>query len=167
MSNWAVEKLAEERGTTTVTALFFLICMGGLLALLLVIGQVNLAKMRTQQTADIISKGARAAGAGEYLDLFGEKQSVLFATKQDALQHDADVVRGAREEAEELWRLNSPAITRQAKDATIRHQKGEQRRLYNQGIYYVEIVTDYPIHHFWGEVNGTFRRVSQSGIYDF
>lgn len=161
------KKLTEERGTMTMTALFFLICMGGLLSILLVLGQVNLANMRVQQTADIISKGARAAGAWEYWDLNGEKQTRLFATKQDALRYEADIVRGAREEAELLWRFNSPAIEKQAESVLVIHQRGERKQLYGQGIYHVEIEAKQKLPHFWGEAKGRFNRVSQSGVYDF
>ncbi|MEJ8547127.1 hypothetical protein [Brevibacillus borstelensis] len=165
--SWAIERLAEERGTTTVTALFFLICMGGLLSIMLVQGQANLSSMRVQQTADIVSKGARAAGAWEYRDSDGETRRLLIATSREAERYEADIVRGAREEAELLWGLNRPAVERQAESAAIIHQKGEKKSLYGQGIYHVKIEARQKLHHLWGKADVTFRRVSQSGMYDF
>ncbi|WP_243014857.1 hypothetical protein [Brevibacillus borstelensis] len=165
--NWMIQQLAEERGTMTVTALFFLICTGGLLSIMLIQGQASLASMRVQQTADIVSKGARAAGAWEYQDADGETKKILVATSSEAKRYEADIVRGAREEAGLLWELNRPAVERQAESATVVHQKGERKSLYGQGIYHVKIEARQKLHHLWGESDVTFRRVSQSGMYDF
>jgi hypothetical protein len=161
------ERMAEERGTITLTALFFLLCLGGLVSLLLLLGQAGLLSMQAQQTADIVSKGARAAGKWEYTDDQGSKRTYLFATTREARRHNADIVRGAREEADILWRLNSPAVERRADEAVIIHQKGEQKYLYRQGIYHVRVQVFSRLPLLWQEVEAGLDRTSQSGIYDF
>jgi hypothetical protein len=161
------ERLGEERGTITLTALFFLLCLGGLVSLLLLLGQAGLLSMQAQQTADIVSKGARAAGKWEYIDGQGSKRTYLFATTREARRHNADIVRGAREEAELLWRLNSPAVERRAVEVSIIHQKGEQKHLYRQGIYHVRVQVFSRLPLMWQETEAELDRTAQSGIYDF
>ncbi|MFD2369650.1 hypothetical protein ACFSO0_06700 [Brevibacillus sp. GCM10020057] len=159
-------KLRDERGVITVTMIFFLFCLGGLLSLLLFLEQTHLVKMNVQQTADLISKGARAAGKWEYIDATGERQTRLYATTEEALQSKADVIRGAREEAEILWNQNRASLDGRAGQARIVHQKGEMQHLYRQGIYYVWIGVKSTLSLFWGEDEVELERVSQSGAYD-
>lgn len=159
-------KLKDESGTIMVTMTFFLFCLGGLLSLLLFLEQTHLLKMNLQQTADLISKGARAAGKWEYIDATGERQARLYATTDEARQSEADVIRGAREEAEILWNQNQASLERKAGQARIVHQMGEKQHLYSQGIYYVWIDVKTTLSLFWGEDKVELERVSQSGAYD-
>ncbi|MFP3393219.1 hypothetical protein [Brevibacillus sp. SIMBA_040] len=160
------QRLREEHGAILVSTIFFLFCLGGLLSLLLFLEQSDLLEMKTQHTADIVSKGARAAGKWEYVDSEGERQLRLFATTDKAVQDDADIVRGAREEAAILWQLNSPALASEGKEARAIHQKGEKAYLYRQGIYHVRVEAGRSIPIWWGELDVQVRRVSQSGIYE-
>jgi len=161
--NWR-EHFADERGATMVTMLFFFLCLGGLLSILLLQEQVDYWEMHMQQTADAISKGARAAGKWEYVDEQGEEQKRLFATTQEARRYEADIIRGAREEAEILWGLNTPKWENWSDRASIVHQRGERDQLYRQGIYHVsvELKKDAPI--FWNRFQILLKRVSQSEI---
>lgn len=158
-------KLADERGAVMITMIFFLFCMCGLLSLLLFQEQANFLQMNTQHTADLISKGARAAGKWEYVNTEGERQTRLYATTEEAIQSEAEIIRGAREEAEILWNLNRSSLER-GTDAHITHQKGEKPYLYRQGIYHVRIGVDSSLSLLWGDEDVELERVSQSGTYD-
>ncbi|MGG1662943.1 hypothetical protein [Brevibacillus sp. NRS-1366] len=160
------QRMAEEHGSIMITTIFFLFCLGGLLSLLLFLEQTDLLKMKMQHTADLISKGARAAGKWEYVDSEGEKQMRLFATTAEAEQQEADIIRGAREEAEILWQLNSSAFDRGNMEAYAIHQKGERSYLYLQGIYHVRVEAASNVPTLWEDLDVKLGRVSQSGIYD-
>lgn len=157
-------RFAEERGAIMVTALFFFFCLGGLISLLLLQEQADLWEMHMQQTADAISKGARAAGKWEYYDDQGEKQKRLFATTDEARRYQAVIIRGAREEAQILWDLNSPKWESPRDSVKIVHQKGERSQLYRQGIYYVQVEVKKEIPLFWKMFDLRMERVSQSEI---
>jgi len=159
-------KLQDERGAIMLTMIFFLFCLGGLLSLLLYLEQTHLLKMKVQHTADLITKGARAAGKWEYIDSEGEPQTRLYATTEEAVQSEADIIRGAREEAEILWSQNRAALEKGPDQARIVHQQGERQHLYRQGIYYVWIGVKNTISLFWGDDDVRLERVSQSGTYD-
>ncbi|RNB77794.1 hypothetical protein EDM59_30460 [Brevibacillus nitrificans] len=160
-------KLADERGATLLTMIFFLFCLGGLLSLVLFQEQTHFLKMNVQQTADIISKGARAAGKWEYVDAEGNRQTRLFATKEEAIQSEAEIIRGAREEAEILWNDNRASLERgKLDDAHVVHQKGEKQHLYKQGIYYIWIGVETRLSSFTEDYQVKLERVSQSGTYD-
>lgn len=159
-------KLADERGAVMITMIFFLFCLGGLLSILLFQEQANFLQMNTQHTADLISKGARAAGKWEYVDTEGERQTRLYATTEEAVQSEAEIIRGAREEAEILWNFNRSSLERGTDSARVTHQKGEKRYLYRQGIYHVRIEVDRSLSLFWGDEEVELERVSQSGTYD-
>ncbi|WP_289141464.1 hypothetical protein [uncultured Brevibacillus sp.] len=122
--------------------------------------------MKTQHTADLISKGARAAGKWVYVDSEGEKQTRLFATTEEAIQNEADIIRGAREEADILWRLNRSALSSEGGEVHAIHQKGEISYLYRQGIYHVRVEASRSLPIFWGDLVVKIGRVSQSGIYE-
>ncbi|MFS0558509.1 hypothetical protein [Brevibacillus sp. 179-C9.3 HS] len=156
----------EERGATMITVLFFLFCLGSLLSILLFLEQTDYLEMKMQHTADLVTKGARAAGKWEYIDSNGDKQVRLFATKEEADQRDADIIRGAREEAGILWRLNSPSLEGASDEVSVIHQKGERSYLYLQGIYHLEVEVKRSIPVFWDELFVKMSRVSQSGVYD-
>lgn len=163
----ATRILCNERGTFSLVALMFFVCMGGLLSFLLLMGQADLQDMRTQQTADLITKGARAAGEWRYVDSHGDKRRVLIATTEEAREYGADIPRGAREEAELLFRWNAGALHHSMDFVSITHQKGERSSLFRQGIYHVSLTTSKLIRLFMGEpFVRTVRRVSQSGLYD-
>jgi hypothetical protein len=157
--------LFEERGAILVTTLFFLFCLCGLLSLLLFQEQAGLLIMKTQQTADLITKGARAAGKWEYFDEDGERQQKLFATSREAQRQGAAIIRGAREEAEILWRLNEPSLRNEAEQVVAIHQKGEQRYLYRQGIYHLQLEVTSLLQLFWETTRVMVSRASQSGLY--
>ncbi|WP_238933525.1 hypothetical protein [Brevibacillus choshinensis] len=133
--------------------------------MLLFQGQAHFVLMNAQHTADIISKGARAAGKWEYVDTEGKRQTRLFATTEEAIQAEAQIVRGAREEAEILWNHNRFSLERGTDTAVITHQKGEKPFLYRQGIYYVRIGVDTSVSTLWGGELLKLERVSQSGTY--
>ncbi|MGN7472129.1 hypothetical protein [Brevibacillus sp. SAFN-007a] len=156
----------EESGATMITMLFFLFCLGSLLSLLLFAEQADYLKMNVQHTADLVTKGARAAGLWEYTDTEGKTQRRLYATSQEAEQADAKVIRGAREEADVLWRLNKPSLENKATGISVVHQKGERASLYRQGIYHLQVEVEQRIPVIWGELDVTVDRVSQSGVYD-
>jgi len=160
------QRLREERGAVMLTTIFFLFCLGGLLSLLLFLEQGDLLEMKTQHSADLVSKGARAAGKWEYVDSEGEKQTRLFATTEEAVQNEADIIRGAREEADILWRLNWLALAREGGEAHAIHQKGEKSYLYRQGIYHVRVEASRSLPILWGDLVVNVGRVSQSGIYE-
>lgn len=160
------QRIREERGSVMLTALFFLFCLGSLLSILLLEEQADLMEMQMQHTADIVSKGARSAGKWEYIDEQGEKRKMLFATTREAERFGAQIIRGAREEADILWNVNRPALEQGADTAAIIHQKGEQRHLYGQGIYHVRVEAKRSMSLFWETFRATAERVSQSGIYD-
>lgn len=149
-----------------ITMIFFLFCLGGLLSLLLFQGQAHFASMNAQHTADLITKGARTAGRWEYVDTEGERQTRLFATTDEAIQAEAQIIRGAREEAEILWNHNRSSLEPGTDTAYVIHQKGEKPSLYRQGIYYVRIGVDSSLSTFWREIDLKLERVSQSGTYD-
>lgn len=154
----------QERGAVMITTLFFLFCLCGLLSLLLFIEQTDLIKMKTQQTADLITKGARAAGTWAYVTGTGDVQKMLFETTEEASRRKANIIRGAREEAEILWKLNLPSLQEEDRRVTAVHQKGEQGSLYRQGIYHLRIFNQNRVHLLWETVLLSFERVSQSGI---
>ncbi|ELK41581.1 MULTISPECIES: hypothetical protein [Brevibacillus] len=156
----------EESGATMITMLFFLFCLGSLLSLLLFSEQADFLEMNVQHTADLVTKGARAAGLWEYTDTDGETQSRLYATSQEAEQADAEVIRGAREEAAILWRLNKSSLESRAAGVSAVHQRGERAYLYRQGIYHLQVEVEQRIPVFWGELDVKIARVSQSGVYD-
>jgi hypothetical protein len=155
----------QERGGVMMTALFFIFCLCGLLSLLLFQEQIGLLTMRMQQTADVVTKGARAAGKWEYVNDRGEKKSVLFATTEEASRRRADIIRGAREEADMLWRMNEQSLWEQAESITAVHQKGERKYLYSQGVYHFRLEVISQLQLFWESVRVTIARVSQSGVY--
>lgn len=160
------QHLQEERGAVMLTALFFLFCLGSLLSLLLLLEQAALMEMQVQHTADVVTKGSRAAGKWEYVDEQGEKRQRLFATTQEAERYEATIIRGAREEADILWGLNSPSLEKGAGYAGAVHQKGEKASLYAQGIYYLRVEVKREIPLFWDLFSVKLDRVSQSGVYD-
>jgi hypothetical protein len=159
-----MRRLAEERGATMVTALFFFFCLGGLLSILLLQEQADLWEMHMQQTADTVSKGARAAGKWEYVNSRGKEQKRLLATSAEARRYDADIIRGAREEAQILWSLNIPDWVNEKDTVTIVHQRGEMDHLYRQGIYHVSVELKKEIPLFWDMFDLRLERVSQSEI---
>lgn len=159
-----IQAVKEERGAVLLTTLFFLFCLCGLLSLLLFIEQADFLQMKTQQTADIITKGARAAGKWTYVDGSGEKREILFATTREAQQRKAEIIRGAREEAAILWSLNEAGLQKNAEELSVIHQKGERKSLYNQGIYHLRITVNSRIELVGESVPVTFPRVSQSGF---
>jgi hypothetical protein len=155
----------EERGTAALTSLYFIICLAGLLSLLLFVGQAGFMEMRTQQTADLITKGARAAGKWVYVDPgTGKVKKRLFATEREARRFKADIIRGAREEAEILYRLNEPGLQKNAKEMMVVHQKGEQKYLYRQGIYHLRLQVVSEAALFWESIELFLERVSQSEV---
>jgi hypothetical protein len=160
-----MELVSQERGATLVTTLFFLVCLSGLLSLLLFQEQADFLEMKTQQTADLITKGARAAGRWEYVDADGEKRQMLFATTREAERNGAAIIRGAREEADILLRLNEPSLRKEADVIQVIHQKGEQKYLYRQGLYHVRLEVSSLIELFWETTRVTLSKVSQSGLY--
>lgn len=160
------KRMREERGSIMISTIFFLVCLGGLLSLLLFLEQTDLLEMKMQHTADLVSKGARAAGKWEYLDSEGDKQVQLIATTVEAEQKEADIIRGAREEAEILWQLNSSALERRDIEAYAIHQKGERSYLYQQGLYHVRIEAESSVPTFWDHLDVKLSRVSQSGVYE-
>lgn len=159
-------KLADEKGAVMLTMIFFLFCLGSLVSLLLFQEQADYLKMKVQHTADLISKGARAAGKWEYVDTEGERRTRLFATTDEAVGSEAEIIRGAREEAEILWGNNRSSLEKGFDRARITHQKGEQPYLYRQGIYHVRIGVDSNVPYLWDDVDIRMERVSQSGVYD-
>jgi hypothetical protein len=154
----------EERGAVLLTTLFFLFCLCGLLSLLLLMEQADVVQMKTQQTADIITKGARAAGKWSYVDESGEEKKILFATTREAQRNNAKIIRGAREEAAILWELNEPGLRKYAEELSVVHQKGERRSLYRQGIYHLRITVKSRIELLGESEKIIFERVSQSGL---
>lgn len=161
-----LNRVKEERGATMITVLFFLFCLGSLLSILLFLEQTDYLKMKMQHTADLITKGARAAGKWEYVDTNGDKQIRLFATTEEAERRDADIIRGAREEAGILWRLNRGNLEGTSAEVSVIHQKGERPYLYLQGIYHLEVKLEKDIPVFWDELFVKMNRVSQSGVYE-
>lgn len=160
------QRIREERGAIMLTALFFLFCLGSLLSLLLLQEQAALLKMEMQHTADVVTKGARAAGAWEYIDEQGERKKRLFATSREAERYEAAIIRGAREEAEILWRLNGPSLEPGSDLAVAVHQKGEKPSYYRQGFYHVRVEVKRDIPLFWDLFSVKLDRVSQSGVYE-
>ncbi|WP_432775748.1 hypothetical protein AAFJ72_00860 [Brevibacillus gelatini] len=156
----------DESGATMISLLFYLFCLGGLLSLLLFSEQAAYVEMNVQQTADLVTKGARAAGLWEYTDTDGETQRRLYATSQEAERAGAKVIRGAREEAAILWRMNKSALEKNADEISVVHQKGERAYLYQQGIYHLQVEVERRLPVFWGELNAKIDRVSQSGVYE-
>jgi hypothetical protein len=161
----ARQLLVQERGGVMMTALFFIFCLCGLISLLLFQEQIGLLTMRVQQTADVVTKGARAAGKWEYINDRGEKKNILFATAEEARRRRADIIRGAREEADMLWRMNEPALLKQAESIVAVHQKGERKSLYSQGVYHLRLEAISQLQLFWKTVRVAISRVSQSGVY--
>lgn len=158
--------LVEEQGTVLITTMFFLICLFGLVSLLLLHEQATVLNMRTQQTADLITKGARTAGKWTYIDPeTGKKHTILFRTTSEARARQAKIIRGAREEAAILYKLNQSALYQEADRIEVEHQKGEKRWLYNAGIYHLAIDAEREALHVWDSVKLVLRRVSQSGLY--
>lgn len=161
----AFRRLKHENGAVMVTSIFILICLFGFLSLVLLLGQASLLGMRTQQTADLITKGARTAGKWTKLDpKTGEKQTMLFATTRDARKQKAHIIRGAREEAELLYELNREALEKSAQRVDITHQKGEKNFLYSQGIYHLELTVEQEALLLWENGHMKLRRVSQSEV---
>lgn len=156
----------EERGATLITMLFFIISLFGLLSLLLFIEQASLTEMRMQQTADLITKGARSAGTWEYKTASGTWKKRLIATTEEAEQLHADIVRGAREEAEILDQLNRQALQPDTNTVRIVHQNGEEAGLYSRGIYRVVIFVKTQIELVTAPIEMLFERVSESGVYE-
>ncbi|RNB82801.1 hypothetical protein EDM56_23165 [Brevibacillus fluminis] len=157
--------LKQEHGTVMLISLFFLICLFAFSSLVLLLGQGALVGMRTQQTADLITKGARAAGKWTKTNPeTGETKSRLFATTQEAREQNASIIRGAREEAEKLFELNRDALEKTAHRVDITHQKGEKHFLYNQGIYHLEITVEQEALLLWETPIMKVRRVSQSEL---
>ncbi|NGQ96435.1 hypothetical protein G3578_14825 [Brevibacillus sp. SYP-B805] len=155
----------EEDGTATLHSLYFMLCLAGMISLLLLIGQVGYLQMKTQQTADLITKGARAAGAWVHVDPeSGEVTKRLFATKQEARRYDADIIRGAREEAEILYELNEPGLQKDVETIVAEHQKGERKSLYRQGIYHLRLQVESNVPLFWEMIELLLERVSQSEV---
>ncbi|WP_019123123.1 hypothetical protein [Brevibacillus massiliensis] len=166
MSRTFRDVMKEERGSALLSSLFFFLCIAGFLSLLLFVEQADLAEMKTQQTADLISKGARSAGEWTTIDEKGREKKVLIATTEEAKSLQADIVRGAREEAELLYRLNQAGLQSGSGKVAVVHQKGEVQSLYRQGIYHVTIETTKQVQLLWDSIRLSFRRVSQSGLYD-
>lgn len=156
--------LRREEGAILLTTIFFLFCLCGLLSMLLLVEQAGLHRTKVQQTADIVTKGARAAGKWEYVDGNGEIQKILIATTREAERRNASIIRGAREEADILITLNEPALREVLEQVTVTHQKGEQRYLYKQGIYHLRLEAKSNIQLFWEVMLLSFSRVSQSGL---
>ncbi|GAA4721516.1 hypothetical protein [Brevibacillus fulvus] len=152
-------QLTNERGAILLTTLFFLFCMCGLISILLLIGQASVAEMRTQQTADLVTKGARAAGKGVY-----KGEARLFATTREANQQKVEIIRGAREEAEILVNLNKSGLEKSGKVKGITHQKGNLHYLYAQGIYHLRIELQTELVLMWDALRLTFQKVSQSEV---
>lgn len=157
-----IQLAVEERGTVLITALFFFLFLGGLCSLLLFVGQVGLTQMKAQQTADLVSKGARAVGKWTVVGDDGKPRTILFATRAEAIQHGANIVRGAREEAELLIQRNQSEFPRSVEMVTAIHQKGEQRYLYREGIYHIVLQLKSKWELLWQTVRTTVSRVSQS-----
>lgn len=161
----ANQRIKEEHGTVLLTTLFSIICLFGFLSLLLLSSQTDLLGMRTQQTADLITKGAKAAGKWTYTDsMTGEKQTMLFATTREARKKKAKIIRGAREEAEILYELNRHALEQTVKRIDAIHQKGEMRSLYSQGIYHLELKVEKEAQLVWKKAYLKLRIVSQSEV---
>lgn len=158
--------LRQEYGATLLTILFFLICLCGLVSLLLVAEQASITQMRLQQTADLITKGARKAGTWEYETPSGRKKKKLIATTREARRRNADIIRGAREEAEILYQLNEATLLKENERVDIIHQKGEKKSLYTSGYYHVYLSVNKQIEMVTDSFMILFHRVSQSGIYD-
>ena len=115
--------IEEERGSILPTSLFFLICLCLLLSMVLFMQQVDVTQMRMQHTADIIVKGARTAG--QWIEVDSEtkrERALLIATTEEAKRKKASIIRGAREEADILYRLNKPGLDQIAGDISITHQ---------------------------------------------
>ena len=155
---------ADERGAAMVSGLLFFFCLGTLLSIMLLQEQADFWEMRMQHTADIVTKGARAAGKWEYVDAGGDWKKRLFATVEEAESRGADIVRGAREEAEILWRNNQPLFDNGRDFAEIVHQKGESKRLYRQGVYHVRVTLEKELPAFWDFFRLKVEKVSQSEI---
>ncbi|AYB40384.1 hypothetical protein [Brevibacillus laterosporus] len=166
MTNMSLRRIiVEERGSILPTSLFFLICLCLLLSMVLLMQQADLTQMRIQQTADIIVRGARTAGQWIEVDSeTKEARSLLIATTEEAKRKKASIIRGAREEAEILYRLNKTGLNRIARDINITHQKGEKSSLYTQGIYHVAIEMKKKVYMLFGAREFLFRRTSQAGI---
>ncbi len=160
-----VNRLKEEQGTILLQTLFIMICLFGFLGLLLFMEQASLMKMQVQQTADVITKGARAAGSAEYTDSMGTTHKLLVATDREAAQRKLNIVRGAREEADILYSLNKKTLQTSAESVSVVHQKGEQRSLYDQGIYHLALTVEKRAALVWDSFLMTIRRTSQSGVY--
>lgn len=156
----------DERGSTMLTMLFFLLIMFGLLSLLLLAEQASVTEMRMQQTADLITKGARAAGTWEYQTPSGRWRKRLIATSEEAERLNANIVRGSREEAEILYQLNKSALHPEVNRVWIHHQNGEEASLYTRGIYRVALYVENEILLIGQTVEVLFHRISQSGVYD-
>ncbi|MCR8965267.1 hypothetical protein GOP56_16500 [Brevibacillus sp. 7WMA2] len=157
--------IEEERGSILPTSLFFLICLCLLLSMVLFMQQVDVTQMRMQHTADIIVKGARTAG--QWIEVDSEtkrERALLIATTEEAKRKKASIIRGAREEADILYRLNKPGLDQIAGDISITHQKGEKASLYTQGIYHLAIELKKKIYMLFEERELLFRRTSQAGI---
>ncbi|MGD8192488.1 hypothetical protein ACQCN2_21165 [Brevibacillus ginsengisoli] len=159
-------RIAEERGATLITMLFFLTALIGLLSILLLAEQASLTEMRMQQTADLITKGARSAGEWEYKTPSGSWKKTLIATTEEANQVHADIVRGAREEAEILYQMNKESLQPDLHTVRITHQNGEEKGLYSRGIYRVAISVQKKIELLTSSIEVLFKRISQSGVYD-
>jgi len=157
--------LRQERGAILPMTLFFFFILISFMALPLLIEQTDLAEMKVQQTADIITKGARTAGAWLYVTPEGAEVWILYATRREAEADEADIVNGAREEAELLYQYNKEQLMQSVHDVEIIHQKGERRSLYRKGIYHVEINGKRRVALGTGETEIKVHRTSQSGIY--
>lgn len=158
--------LKQECGATLLTILFFLVCLCGLVSLLLVAEQASITQMRLQQTADLITKGARTAGKWEYETPSGRTKKRLIATTREAQRRKADIIRGAREEAEILYKLNKAALEKESELVSIIHQQGEKKSLYSSGIYHVYLSVEKQVEMVTDSFKILFQRVSQSGVYD-
>ncbi|WP_255298603.1 hypothetical protein [Brevibacillus dissolubilis] len=156
--------IADEQGTILPAALFFWICMAGFVSLLLLIEQADLTEMKTQQTADLIVRGARYAGEGVYVTKSGEEKRRLFATTEEGQHYKAELIRGAREEAEILLRYNQAGLLSTVDSMRIDHQKGEQGSLYYQGIYHVAVEVKKQTDLFGRNTELKFRRTAQAEI---
>lgn len=159
-------RVAEERGATLITMLFFLTALFGFLSILLFTEQTRVTEMRMQQTADLITKGARSAGVWEYKTPSGRWKKTLIATTEDAKRVRADIVRGAREEAEILYQMNKEALQPERHTVRIVHQNGEQEGLYSRGFYRVALYVQEEIQLVTSSFKVLFERISQSGVYD-